>query len=146
MERVFEPTKVRPQILRTQDDIEPVVRGILIRYEADTRLIEAAAGQWQIRVLLIGQPVPFHELPQSEQTYPFPLPSVDHGLVALSYDRFRTGAMSGQFGPSFIWCGDAFVSARSIMYADSIHYSPEGNRVLARVIVERAKARGLLKL
>ena len=52
--------------------------------------------------------------------------------------------MKGEFGGKFIWCGDAFVQADSIMYADSIHYSAEGAEILARSIVEKAGNSGLL--
>lgn len=119
---------------------------MLSRYQANTRMIEALAKQWQVQVILVGQPIPFHMFPRTRLTYPFPLPVQYHGLAGVGYDRFRERAVAGQFGPSFIWCGDAFSQAQTPMYADSIHYSPEGNRVLARVIVERAQERGLLKL
>lgn len=38
-----------------------------------------------------------------------------------------------------------FRDLESALYCDSIHYSAEGNRVLARHIVTRAKELGLLK-
>ena len=122
-----------------------LVDQMLRRYEANTRMIEGLARQWQVDVIFVGQPIPFHQFPRTINTYPFPLPTAYHGLAMIGYDRFHDRAKAGRFGSSFIWCGDAFSDAKSFMYADGIHYSPEGNRVLAKVIVERAKERGLLK-
>ncbi|NDD40533.1 MAG: hypothetical protein EB082_19350 [Verrucomicrobia bacterium] len=114
--------------------------------DTHVRMVIALMREWDFQLLIIGQPVPFFEFPRTPATYPFPLPTRQHPFAAAAYDRFRQRAASGEFGAQFLWCGDAFASAQSVMYADSIHYSPEGNRVLARVIVERARQRGLLKL
>lgn len=138
-----EPLKL-PTISSTEN-AEAVCENMLGRYRAHVRMVIALMEAWNFQLLIVGQPVPFFEFHRTPTTYPFPLPTRQHPFAAIGYNRFRQRAVSGEFGAHFLWCGDAFEAAQKAMYADSIHYSPEGNRVLARVIVERAKARGLLK-
>jgi hypothetical protein len=135
-----------PPIISTVEQARAAIDSMLDRYRANTLMLEALARQWNTGLVIIGQPIPFYELQRTDKTYPFSLPERDHGLAMFGYNRFRELALTKRFGPHFIWCGDAFATSRSVMYADSIHYSPEGNRILARLIVERAQAQGLLKL
>ena len=126
-------------------DPQGLVNGILSRYRANARLIEAIARQWNVTPLLIGQPTPFLDFAPTPAIYPYGTGFAGHKLAVTHYGRFKSAGVNGEFGASFVWCGDAFADVRTIMYADSIHYSPEGNRTLARLIVERARERGLLK-
>jgi hypothetical protein len=118
---------------------------IVARMGENIRLTTAACAVHGVQAIFVGQPVPFHEFPANPTTYPFHKTWEGHELCEWEYPRFREAAERGEFGKDFIWCGDAFKDAQSIMYADSIHYSPEGNRRLAHVIVERARAAGLLR-
>lgn len=145
--RVFRPEDGSPPmgpVPQAQTDIE--VNSVLRRYQTNVRMIEAVAGRWQVQTLFIAQPVPFYDIPISPQTFPFKTVRAGHELCYAGYTLFEKLTLGGAFGASSIWCGDAFAEAKAIMYADSIHYSDEGNRVLARAIVQRAKERGLLKL
>lgn len=145
--RLFRPEDGLPPMgLVPPAQTESAVESVLRRYQVNMKMIEAVAARWQVQTLLIAQPVPFYDIPISIQTYPFKTVRAGHELCYSGYTLFEKLTLGGAFGVSSIWCGDAFAEAKAIMYADSIHYSPEGNRVLARVIVERAKARGLLKL
>lgn len=145
--RLFRPEDgVPPMGLVPPAQTENAVESVLRRYQANVRMIEAVAARWQVQPLFIAQPVPFYDIPISPQTYPFKTVRAGHELCYSGYTLFEKLTLGGAFGASSIWCGDAFAEAKAIMYADSIHYSEEGNRVLARIIVERAKARGLLKL
>lgn len=123
-----------------------VIESVLRRYQTNVRMVESVAARWQVQPLFIAQPVPFYDFPISPHTYPFQTVRAGHELCPEGYLVFEQVTLGGAFGPAAIWCGDAFAQAKAVMYADSIHYSPEGNRVLAKLIVERAKARGLLKL
>ena len=146
--RIFQPKRIQ------RVNIPPAAQAVelvLERYHANVRMIEAVAGQWRTRALFVAQPVPQHELPGGPEVYPFKAKSAvnvaeEHDLCRVGYPKFKARTLAGEFGPAVVWCGDAFAQANTAMYADSVHYSPEGNRVLARAIVERAKAKGLLKL
>lgn len=144
--RLFRPGDAWPSMGPVPPDQTAIaVESVLRRYQTNVRMIEAVAARWQVQPLFIAQPVPFYDLPISPATYPFKTVRAGHELCPEGYLVFEKLAAGGAFGPAAIWCGDAFAGAKTVMYADSIHYSPEGNRVLAKLIVERAKARGLLK-
>jgi lysophospholipase L1-like esterase len=144
--RLFRPgDTLPPQGAVPPGETASTVNSVLRRYQANVRMIEAVAARWQVQPLFIAQPVPFFDFPISPATYPFKTVRAGHELCPEGYLVFEQLTLTGAFGPAAIWCGDAFAQAKAIMYADSIHYSPEGNRVLARLIVQRAKAQGLLK-
>lgn len=145
--RLFRPEDALPSMGPVpREQTASAVESVLRRYQANVRMIEAVAARWQVQALFVAQPVPFYDFPLSPQTYPFQTVRAGHELCPEGYLVFEQLTLGGAFGPAAIWCGDAFAQSKSVMYADSIHYSPEGNRVLAKLIVERAKARGLLKL
>lgn len=143
--RLFRPEDVvRPMEFRLPDEPAAVAQAVLRRYEANVKMIEAVAARWQVQPLFVVQPVPYYDIPISPQTFPFHTVVPGHEMCKVGYAEFEQLTLGGAFGPASIWCGDAFANAQSVMYADSIHYSPEGNGVLARMIVEKAKQRGLL--
>ena len=145
--RLFRPEDiVVPMELVSPERTQQAVEAVLRRYQTNVKMIEAIAIRWQVQPLFVSQPVPFYDIPISPVTFPFKTVRAGHELCLSGYAPFEVLALKGAFGNASIWCGDAFANAKSVMYADSIHYSPEGNRVLARLIVERAKERGLLKL
>lgn len=121
------------------NDIEraEAVEWVMQRYLNNTRLVTAAASRLAIRIVFVGQPVPFGAYSITPENYPFAQPTEDHNLCAFGYGRFAQLAANGVFGPEFIWAADAFKNSTEPMYADAIHYSPMGARRLAEIIVER---------
>jgi hypothetical protein len=130
--------------VKTAQDPHDAVVQVIERYRENARMITALAQAYDISLLLVGQPVPFLEFDRSSADYPFPSTFKGHDLCRWGYARFRDAGLAGAFGARFIWCGDAFREAAAPMYADSIHYTPEGGRTLARTITSRAIAKELL--
>jgi len=136
------PVPVPP--LDTEAAMASAVESLLARYARNARLTEAVAREHGVSAVFVGQPVPFYDFPRNPKTDLFNAVFAGHELCAWGYPRFREKAATGRFGRRFIWCGDAFARATTYMYADSIHYSAAGARLLAATIVERAGARQLL--
>jgi len=128
----------------TDDERAAAVRQMLDRYRQNVRLTEGIARAFGVTPVFVGQPVPFLDFPMQPSTYPFQSTFAEHKLAAWGYDRFREAARTDRFGERFVWCGNAFLHANRIMYADSIHYSPAGAEVLARCIADRMAEAGLL--
>lgn len=114
------------------------VDGMIAAYARHVKLTGALGRAAGVPVIFVGQPVPFLDFPMSGKTYPFDSTFSEHQLAGWGYDRFKQAAREGRFGERFVWCGNAFARAESIMYVDSIHYSAAGAELLARMIVERA--------
>lgn len=130
-------------VMRNEDDASKAVDALLGRYERNLKVTESLATGQGIRVAFIGQPTPWLEYPTETGIYPFERKNA-HTLCRWGYGRFKELALSGRLGSRFVWCGDAFSTATSAMYADGVHYSPEGSRVLAKTIADRVTARKLL--
>jgi hypothetical protein len=117
---------------------------MIAAYARHVKLTEALGRAAGVPVIFVGQPVPFLDFPMGEKTYPFDSTFAEHRLTGWGYNRFKQAAREGRFGERFVWCGNAFAGADTIMYADSIHYSAAGAELLARTIVERAAQVDLL--
>ncbi len=117
---------------------------MIAAYARHVKLTEALGRAAGVPVVFVGQPVPFLDFPMSEANYPFKSTFAEHQLAGWGYGRFKEAARLGRFGERFVWCGNAFARADTIMYVDSIHYSAAGAETLAKLIVERAAQVDLL--
>jgi hypothetical protein len=144
--RFMAPEMPSPTVapINTEKDRVAAVSKIVGRYKNNIKMITSLAKTYDVTALFIGQPVPFLDFPKTSKTYPFPGSFAGHELCAWGYVRFREAARAGVFGEDFIWCGDAFSQAESIMYADSIHYSGQGAELLAQMIVRKAVENGIV--
>ncbi len=133
-----------PLPLATEAQRRAAVGRIVERYTHGVKSTEAIAREYGVRVIFVGQPVPFFEFERTPNRYPFSRPFPAHELCAWGYDRFAEAARSGRFGSHVVWCGDAFADTDAKPYADSVHYTPIGSQILAAAIVKRARERGLL--
>lgn len=140
LSRLFAPDLPAPVRPEPADDRAraAAVDGMLAAYARHVRLTEALGAAAGVPVIFVGQPVPFLDFPMSEATYPFKSTFAEHKLSGWGYDRFRQAAREGRFGDRFVWCGNAFARAETVMYVDSIHYSAAAAELLARTLVERA--------
>lgn len=126
----------------------PLIKNVLGRYRRNVHLISAMAARAHIEVLFIGQPVPYMDYPLTNRSiHPFHDPSneSEDRLFTLGYPQFRALGKSGTLGDHFLWLGNLFVNASKPMYADRVHYSPLGSRLLAEKIVAECAARGFLQ-
>lgn len=146
LSRLFAPDLPAPARVEPADDQAraAAVDGLIAAYARHVRLTEALGAAAGVPVIFVGQPVPFLDFPMQEATYPFRSTFAEHRLAGWGYDRFRQAAREGRFGDRFVWCGNAFARADTIMYVDSIHYSAAGAELLARTLVERAAQVDLL--
>lgn len=133
----------KPTKLATEKEKALAVQKILDRYKHNLKMIEATAKEYKVKTIFVGQPVPFLNFPRSQNTYPFPFTFSGLELCRWGYSEFEKAAVKGEFGKHFIWCGDAFYQPSSIMYADSVHYSYDGAKVLANSIITKAVNKGL---
>jgi lysophospholipase L1-like esterase len=128
------------------DDVQrgAAVDRMIAAYARHVQLTEALGRAAGVPVVFVGQPVPFLDFPMNEANYPFKSTFAEHRLAGWGYGRFKEAARLGRFGERFVWCGNAFARADTIMYVDSIHYSAAGAELLAKTLVERAAQVDLL--
>jgi lysophospholipase L1-like esterase len=112
--------------LDTEAAMASAVESLLARYARNTRLIEAVAREHAVSVVFVGQPVPFHDFPRNPRTDLFGAVFAGHELCAWGYPRFREKAATGLFGRRFVWCGDAFARAATIVERAGAQLLPGG--------------------
>jgi lysophospholipase L1-like esterase len=142
--RIVTPDLTPPTLMmRNEEEASKAVDALLARYERNLRVAESVTTGNNVRVAFIGQPTPWVDYPTGPETYPFERKEA-HQLCRWGYVRFKSLALSGRLGSRFVWCGDAFSTATTAMYADGVHYSAAGAKVLAKTIADRVIARNLL--
>ena len=128
---------------------EPLIKLAIARYHQNVHISRTLADGAGVKSLFVGQPVPFYSYPLTNATvYPFhrPAKAAEDRLCQLAYPRLRDHSDSGALGTNFIWAGELFAKATRPMYADKVHYSPEGAKILAWFIAEQLIDRKLVPL
>lgn len=129
--------------LYSHDEAPAAVDRLLNRYKDNVRMARAIGDEYEVATLFVGQPVPWFRYPITPVTYPFLTPE-GHELCIWGYNRFEKATLRVDFGKNVVWCGNALADANDAMYADSIHYSAAGAKMVAQSIVSRAKQHRLL--
>ncbi len=131
-------------VFETEEHRMGATEYVIGRYQHNVRLIMGAAQMFGVQPIFIGQPVPHWGYARNPQSYPFEKRIPPSQLAHSGYQHFANAAAHGQFGPNFIFTGDVFVNQSGPMYADAVHYSPAGARLVAKAVVARADTAGLL--
>ena len=131
-------------VFETDEDRRGATEYVIGRYQNNVRLIMGAAQMSGVHAIFVGQPVPHWGYTRTAENYPFESRLSKSELAHSGYEHFAAAAINGQFGPNFVWVGDAFRNQSGPMYSDAVHYSPAGSRLVAKAFVERADAAGLL--
>jgi lysophospholipase L1-like esterase len=123
---------------------QKLIDTVLARLHRNIQLTAALATRAGVAAVFVGQPVPFHGF-QINDTYPFEAgENPEDRACRQGYPQLQQRAEAGAFGGRFVWAGDAFLKARNPMYADKVHYSPDGADLLAATIIRRSIELGLL--
>ena len=106
-----------------------VVPGIIQRYLANKRIIEAVGLAYGIRTLFVWQPVPTYKYDQAAHLF-----SVD-GMHSLSADGYRgMAAVRETLGRNFLWCADIQEGRKEPLYVDQVHYTGAFSKAFALCI------------
>lgn len=131
----------------TDEQRAPLIEAAVKRYQRNVLLSQALADRVGVKTLFVTQPVPFYSFPITDsKIHPFHNPdkAAADRLCLLAYPRLRDFAAGGAFGTNHLWAGELFQGATSPMFADRVHYSPEGAGILAKFIADQLLARGIL--
>ena len=118
------------------------IRTVIERYLVNKGIAQGAADQFGIEAVFAWQPVP---------TYNYDLAYHPQG-VRQAHRRTRYGypamaeyAATHRLGANFAWCADIQREARRPLYVDQIHYSEEGNHMVAECIADSIIGSGALE-
>lgn len=117
-------------------DPAALAASILERYLRNLRLTRAIGDAFDVRTTFVWQAVPVYGYDLAR--HPFReriaearwVPLVRAGYEGMAERRRRDPP------PDVVWCADAHAGEEGLLYLDSVHYSPEMCRRMARCIAE----------
>jgi hypothetical protein len=120
-------------------DATAVAERLIDRFLENKRIIEAVAGAYGVRPLFVWQPVPTYAY--DLRYHPFANRALGaHQLSRVGYPRMAARLAAGTLGPDLVWCAGLQEGRREALYLDSVHYTPQMARRVARCI-----ARGMMR-
>jgi lysophospholipase L1-like esterase len=118
--------------------IDPVIE----RYFRFKQMAEAVAQTFGVTPIFVWQPVPLYKYDPKLRLFPV---VGDHLRHEFGYPIMAQIVAERDLGTEFVWCADAFEAAMHPMYIDSVHYTIEGNEVVAGCAARAITQRGLLE-
>ncbi len=118
------------------------IQGVIDRYLANKKIAEGVASAFHIQSYLVWQPSPFYKYDLS--THPKSVPE-DHRRARYGYPVMAAYVQSHDMGDDFAWCADVQQNIHGSLYADIMHYNPEGNRLVADCIMSGLLRSGIFE-
>ena len=116
------------------------IDAVIERYFRFKQMAAAVAESFGIVPVFVWQPVPLYRYDGKLRLFPV---IDDHLIHEHGYPVMAQRAAGRDMGKDFIWCADAFERAARPLYLDAVHYTIEGNEMVASCIVEAIVGRGL---
>jgi len=129
----------------TQSQIEAAAPQIVGAYEANVRMIQAVAKQFDVPVFFFLQPFPLISskslTPGEAQMRRGRLENRDWEprLVSQTYQIWRNSPYLKQL-PNFFDVSLALDQTKEEVFADAEHLLPRGNEIMANIIVEKLRS------
>jgi len=117
------------------------IRAVMARYTVNKDIAQGIANQFGIEAIFTWQPVPLYKYDLAY--HPFVV-SDEHRRSHYGYPAMARFVASNDMGENFAWCADIQDNVRHSLYVDQVHYTEEGNRMIAECIGSRMMASGAL--
>jgi hypothetical protein len=128
---------------RYSDDLQITdpsrIRAVMRRYLTNKDIVQGIARQLGIEAIFAWQPVPLYKYDLS--LHPFRIQD-DHRRHRYGYPAMARYAATHDMGANFAWCADIQQDAKRSLYVDQVHYTADGNRLIAECISDTIMASG----
>jgi hypothetical protein len=118
------------------------IRAVMTRYLVNKKIAQGVADQLDITAIFAWQPVPLYKY--KLVLHPFAIAD-DHRRIRYGYPAMAQHVATHDMGANFAWCADIAESAEHAIYVDQVHYTMEGNRMVADCIARTILASGALE-
>jgi hypothetical protein len=125
---IYEAQYRDPPEIMDPDRIQQVIG----RYLANKKIAEGIASAFHIQPYFVWQPSPLYKYDLREHSKGIP---DAHRRARYGYPAMAAYVHSHAMGDDFDWCADIQENVHKPLYADIMHYNPEGNRLVADCIV-----------
>jgi hypothetical protein len=113
------------------------IQQVIDRYLTNKKIAEGIALAFHIEPYFVWQPSPLYKYDMRH--HPKNIPD-NHRRARYGYPAMAAYVRDHDVGNDFDWCADIQEHVGKLLYADIMHYNPEGNRLVAECI-----ASGLLR-
>jgi hypothetical protein len=117
------------------------VQAAMSRYLTNKDIAQGIANQFGIEAIFAWQPVPLYKY--NLVLHPFQIED-EHRRVRYGYPAMANYVATHDVGANFAWCADVLGSADHSVYVDQVHYTAEGNRLIAACIGDTIMSSGAL--
>ena len=117
---------------------------VIKRYIQNKQIIEALSDIYSVKTVFVWQPIPLYKY---DLRYHLFVPKEGWGQNCYSKYGYRYMAEyleKNSLGENFLWCADMQEKVTVPLYVDSIHYTAEMSKDLARTICNLLVKRNLL--
>jgi hypothetical protein len=118
------------------------VRAVMARYLMNKDIVQGIANQLGIAAILAWQPVPLYKYDLA--FHPFTIQD-EHRRIRYGYPAMAQHVATHDMGANFAWCADLQEGAQLALYVDQVHYTADGNRMVADCIARTILASGALE-
>jgi len=114
-----------------------LLQGMIDRWLANKKMIEAIAARYGVRTIFVVQPVPMYKYDLRWHLFydPDRVFGTDIG-PRYSYPIMESLRAQGQLGPNVLWLADIQVDKRENLYVDAVHYTAAFSKEIAGYICD----------
>jgi hypothetical protein len=118
------------------------IQAVIARYLVNKQIAQAIAEQFGIEAIFAWQPTPLYKYDLAHHPHRV---ADGHRRSRYGYPAMAQYVASNDVGANFAWCADVQETISRPLYIDHLHYSEEGNRIVAACIGEKIVASGTLE-
>jgi hypothetical protein len=130
---------------RYSDDLQITdpnrIKTVIRRYLTNKDIAQGITRELGIEAIFAWQPVPLYKYDLS--LHPFRIED-DHRRHRYGYPAMARYTATHDMGANFAWCADIQQNAKRSLYVDQVHYTADGNRLIAECISDAIMASGSL--
>jgi hypothetical protein len=118
------------------------IQQVIGRYLTNKKIAEGIAAAFHIEPYFVWQPSPLYKYDLRRHAKNMP---DDHRRARYGYLAMAAYVQGHDMGSDFVWCADIYEHIGKPLYADIMHYNPEGNRLVAECVASGLLRAGIIE-
>jgi hypothetical protein len=118
------------------------IQQVIGRYLSNKKMAEGMAAAFHIEPYFVWQPSPLYKYDLRQHAKNIP---DDHRRARYGYPAMAAYVLDHDMGSDFVWCADIYEYVARPLYADIMHYNPEGNGLVAECIASGLLGAGVIE-
>jgi hypothetical protein len=115
---------------------------VIDRYLTNKKIAEGIASAFHMKPYFVWQPTPLYKYDLHRHAKNIP---DNHRRARYGYPAMAAYVQDHDMGTDFDWCADIYEHVGRPLYADIMHYNPEGNALVAECITSGLLRTGVIE-